>query len=469
MMLPIQNDVLLILAILVLFVCVLLEYLDGSSRDQKKEDDSSSETAKTSSSSSSSSSTILESRSNLRKAVRRRFSHDYTTCEDNVPTVPVHYGRTCAQHVQADVLRLNRYMPENVVRAKRYMQNTAMSSNASSSLSSLHSSSSSSLLIERSTSLNDDVEEEDSRASIRAAGGGASPQKRAASMNKVEIGRRVSLMVAKLPFLEGCEPESVAAKQMKERFPDAPITDIVRFLVARKGDVSLASEMYEKASAWHLANLPLKRNAEVVAAINTRCFFPFGKAKDGTPVLYFRGALYDNTKASPECFVLAAAHAIEFALRNSSEINVTVLVHANYVPGAPNASADMGFIKGFISTLSDNFPERLKRLAIYPFPWYGRAIWSVLKVFVDKRTQEKVSLLSYSGNGVPNELLEFMDPREMPECCGGLSKAPIVDLIDTLVDDVQVAHGIRESIREVSLHEDEDMLLVNHADASHTS
>lgn len=50
----------------------------------------------------------------------------------------------------------------------------------------------------------------------------------------------------------------------------------------------------------------------------------------------------------------------------------------------------MNFIKLFTQALSDNYPERLKRLILFPFPWYGRAIWGVVKVFVDKRTQDKV-------------------------------------------------------------------------------
>jgi hypothetical protein len=85
------------------------------------------------------------------------------------------------------------------------------------------------------------------------------------------------------------------------------------------------------------------------------------------------------------------------------------------------------FLSGQV--LSDNYPERLKRLAIFPFPWYGRAIWGMLKVFVDKRTQDKVMLLSSS---TPAELKDFVDPNEMPDFCGGNSKKPIVNLLETL-------------------------------------
>jgi hypothetical protein len=90
--------------------------------------------------------------------------------------------------------------------------------------------------------------------------------------------------------------------------------------------------------------------------------------------------------------------------------------------------------------LSDNYPERLKRLAMYPFPWYGRAIWSIVKVFVDKRTQDKVMLLSSKASSnspspLPPELNDVLDVNTMPEFFGGKCKDPIVNLLDTLDDE----------------------------------
>lgn len=290
-----------------------------------------------------------------------------------------------------------------------------------------------------------------------------------------------ALSLAKLPFLPGCESDGPAAREMTVLFPATPLADIVRFLVARKGDVKAAAEMMTKALEWHRAHFPLPPalRTQVESAFSAGCFFTHGQARDGTPVLYMRGALYDGSKASPEAYVLAAAHAITYALSQSAELSVTVVVHAVNVPGAPNDNADLTFIKGFISVLSDNFPERLKRLAIFPFPWYGRAIWSILKVFVDKRTQNKVMLLSGDGASIPSvrcrpnlhlfflfassrvaiaspsshvaspisnlppilialslsppqELSELLDPDQIPTCCGGRSKAKVLDMKTTL-------------------------------------
>jgi hypothetical protein len=235
-----------------------------------------------------------------------------------------------------------------------------------------------------------------------------------------------------LPYLPGCEPDGAAAKEMIAKYPDASIEDIVRYLVARKGNVPAASEMLEKCRVWRGKNFPLKRDI-ISVVYGTNCMFYHGTARDGTPVIYFRGGLYDKNKAAPELFVLGAAHCIDTALSLCNTINVTVLVYTGHAEGGPNAPADMNFIKAFVAVLSDNYPERLKRLILYPFPWWGRTIWSVASMFVDKRTQEKVVLLPGDGtNTPPKELYDYVDPREIPAVCGGVDKRPLVNMMDTI-------------------------------------
>ena len=67
-------------------------------------------------------------------------------------------------------------------------------------------------------------------------------------------------------------------------------------------------------------------------------------------MLYFRGALYDH-KLGAENYILTAAHCIDYVLRRSNQISVTVFVHSAAVPGASNQNPDMDFIKGFATTM----------------------------------------------------------------------------------------------------------------------
>jgi hypothetical protein len=237
-----------------------------------------------------------------------------------------------------------------------------------------------------------------------------------------------AVALRELSAMPGCEPDGPAVKQLRARFPEASVSDCVRFLVARKGEVGAATEMMEKANTWRKANLPVPRSVAEPALATGCCFF-HGQARDGTPCIYFRGGLYDNTKASFQTFVLVAAQTIDHVMANSKQLSVTVVVHLGTVVGGPNAGADMNFIKYFVQVLSDNYPERLRRLVMYPFPWYGRAIWSCVKVFVDKRSQDKVLLYPCGPKGVPEEVLQFIDAESIPECCEGKNKDPIVDML----------------------------------------
>lgn len=107
--------------------------------------------------------------------------------------------------------------------------------------------------------------------------------------------------------------------------------------------------MLEKSVAWHNSVFPLKKK-EVEAAFKTECFVPYGQAKDGSPVVYMRGGLYEKSLATPEQYVLTAAHTIEYSLAQyPDQVNVTVIAHTANVPGHPPATADMDFIKLFIA------------------------------------------------------------------------------------------------------------------------
>ena len=56
-----------------------------------------------------------------------------------------------------------------------------------------------------------------------------------------------------------------------------------------------------------------------------------------------------------------------------------------------------------------------------------------MKVFVDKRTQDKAFLIADTGKReIPAELKKYVDPDNIPVCCAGNCKDPIIDLIDTL-------------------------------------
>ena len=83
--------------------------------------------------------------------------------------------------------------------------------------------------------------------------------------------------------------------------------------------------------------------------------------------------------------------------------------------------------------MSDVFPERLRKLLVYPFPWYGKAIWGLIAVFLDQRTREKVILCSSKADErIPLEVFSYVSPHNIPVDCGGKDKSPLPSLLNTV-------------------------------------
>ena len=87
--------------------------------------------------------------------------------------------------------------------------------------------------------------------------------------------------------LPGCEIDGPAYKELSKKYPNLAAVDVQRYLVARKGVVSAASEMIDKYDVWRAKNFPLKKE-QMRSAFDTNCIFSHGEARDGSPILYFR-------------------------------------------------------------------------------------------------------------------------------------------------------------------------------------
>ena len=302
-----------------------------------------------------------------KKGSRRRAPVEPRTPRADLPSVPVHRGPVLRDRYAQDFLSVGRCVPPHRTQPKPTWSRTAYVSRGSTA-----------------------------HAGAAAAAVGyhghsnfsSSSSSSAAAFNGHKKGAYIGdeATVRDYPH---CMPGSRAAAELHALFPDADECEVVRFLVARKGSVEQAATMLSAARRWHASHFPSELRA-LIPALKTGCFFAHGAARDGTPTLYFRGALYDSKAATPMQYALAAAYVIDRALAASTQTAVTVMVHVRAAPGAPNEPADVTFIKNFVKVLSDNYPERLRRLVLYPFPFFGRFVWSLVRVFVDKRSQDKV-------------------------------------------------------------------------------
>lgn len=333
--------------------------------------------------------------------------------------IPVIEGRGMAKSY-LDFLSLNRFLPPNYVLETRLSiherREKELTDRLSTTLDTTHSSAT-------------DLTVEDVATPERSP---VPPSKKGDSGADGAVDEE-GIPYALLPKMAGCHWDGDGVKKMRERYPDASISRCVRFLVARKGNLNDAYEMMDKHLAWKKEHYPIKKKKGIVAALTANAFVVGGKTKDGDPIMFFRGAYYDTSIATADDYCLAAAHTMDLALEGTGRLQVVVISITAPVEGQRNEPADINFLKGFVSTLSNNFPERMKAAYIFPFPFFGRVIWSVVKVCMDKRTQDKIHCLGYDKAGVPPEILSVVDIEQMPAICRGNSKIPPKDLLASLV------------------------------------
>ena len=335
--------------------------------------------------------------------------------------IPVIEGRS-KQSFPMDLLSLNRYLPPNYVIDTRPYNYVEAEAEISRRLSTSGAPPSLSTLTSPTTKSADN-----SKSPLSAAKADVMVQ---ASGEVDEEGVPLAL----LPHMDGCEVDGPAVKEFRQLYPDASLSRCVRFLVARKGNVKDASVMMDNHLKWRQTNYPIKRAQGIEAALAAKAFVVGGRTKKGDPIVFFRGAYYDTRIANANDYCLAAAHAMDCALAGSGRLQVVVVAITGPVEGERNEPADIDFLKGFVNTLSNNFPERMQAAYIFPFPFFGRVIWSVVKVCMDPRSQQKIKCLGFDKPGLPPEVLAVIDIEQVPVICGGSSKMQPLDLIASLAD-----------------------------------
>ena len=72
------------------------------------------------------------------------------------------------------------------------------------------------------------------------------------------------------------------------------------------------------------------------------------------------------------------------------------------------------FLKGVVTLFSNNYPERLHAAYIYPCGGMLNALWKIVSVFIDPRTQAKVKMIHD-----PKDLVDCVPKEHLPQHLGG--------------------------------------------------
>ena len=135
-----------------------------------------------------------------------------------------------------------------------------------------------------------------------------------------------------LEFRRGATPEKLNA--LAARLPAGHSAEhagrqkLLRFLVARGGDVDAACAMYREHLVWAAANLPVDR-ATVLPALRTSLCYVRGHDIGGRAVVTWRAAEYDQTVMTEQLAEKLMVYNLGLALRSGrpgSDGKITLIV-----------------------------------------------------------------------------------------------------------------------------------------------
>ena len=190
-------------------------------------------------------------------------------------------------------------------------------------------------------------------------------------------------------------------------------SQIHRFLIARKLKLPDTLKMIEDHVAWRAANLPVQITDPIITELKKGKAEQYGLDASGRPLVLVRSGKFDPKVRDLHVAVSAVVWLVERAVA-STDGEFTILYDRTGFSLSKNW--DYEYIKTVVSTLSDNYPERLGAVYLYPATMVLAGLWGLIRPFVDPRTREKVQIITSD-----KALLNLVPSEYVPVAAGGTS------------------------------------------------
>ena len=210
---------------------------------------------------------------------------------------------------------------------------------------------------------------------------------------------------------------------------------LLRFLRARKFDLVKTMEMFKKFINWRVEKNvdDLRENFFLENLIEVKKLYPHGyhrTDKLGRPIYI---ELYDKTDVKGLFKITTEENMVKYYIKQYERQMKYIFPACSAVVQKPieqsctildangiGITSLVGPIKGFLKLASDigqdYYPEMLGKMTIVNVGMFFRAIWSMVKGFIDPKTQAKITLLK---SNYKDELLKLVDEDKLPSFFGG--------------------------------------------------
>ncbi len=204
-----------------------------------------------------------------------------------------------------------------------------------------------------------------------------------------------------------------------QAYSDDLDTVLLRFLRARKWDLSAAFAMIAENIEWRLQYgvHELKKQGELRLPRKLMASgkgFVWGEDQSGRIVCYVRAGLHDKNAQPLEESADYLVYWMETGrgLRRYDEQTCTLVLDLG---GASYASMDVGFTHFLLKCLEAYYPEVLGQALLIDAPWIFWGFWKLFSHLMDPVVAAKIKFLKRS------ELKKYIDPDQIPTEFGGSS------------------------------------------------
>jgi phosphatidylinositol/phosphatidylcholine transfer protein len=224
-------------------------------------------------------------------------------------------------------------------------------------------------------------------------------------------------------------------KELSDKCNDLKLDDptLMRFLVARKYEVSAAEKQLRAHIAWRssvgvsadsvLECLPPK--SDIVRKLIPHSFY--GYDKEGHPLYIERTGEVDvpllinlvTDKENLQNHIYGFEHQLRRMRVQTKKLNkpISSAVQISDLTGfGVRHAKGLSLLKHFIEIDAANYPETLSKAFVINAPWYYSVMWKIIRPLVDPVTRQKVHVL---GSNFKEVLLQHIDADQLPIEYGG--------------------------------------------------
>jgi hypothetical protein len=218
---------------------------------------------------------------------------------------------------------------------------------------------------------------------------------------------------------------------------------LLRFLRARKFDLDKTTTMFKKFLNWRITEKvdDIRENFDFSEVLEVKKVYPHGYHKTDKKGRLIYIELISKLNVSALFKITTEERMIKYYIKAYERQMKLMFPACSAVVKTPveqsctildlhgiGITSLVGKTKSFIKLASDigqdYYPEMLGTMFLLNTGFFFKAVWSLVKSFIDPKTAGKIHML---GSSYKDELYKWIDPENLPTVVGGTCSCPNIE------------------------------------------